>query len=248
MAMEKQKAPVLRIIIPAFNEEKALPRVLAAIPAGATEVLVVNNGSTDKTAEKAAACGATVVHEPRRGYGSACLAGMAALAADTDIVIFLDGDYSDYPEEIPALIAPITGGRADLVIGSRMLGLAEPGALLPVARFGNWLSGRLLHWGFGIRVTDLGPFRAIRYRSLLELGMRDRNFGWTVEMQAKALARGLKVAEIPVRYRRRIGVSKISGTVKGSVKAGVKILWVIGREWAKTKVKAKSKGKSENQG
>ena len=170
-----------------------------------------------------------LVREPRRGYGSACLAGLAALeASPPDVVVFLDGDYSDHPEEMPRLLEAIAGG-ADLVIGSRALGTREPGALLPQARFGNLLACFLIRLLFGHRYTDLGPFRAIRWEACRRLRMRDRDFGWTCEMQVKALREGLRVAEVPVSYRRRVGVSKITGTVSGTLRAGWKILWTIAR-------------------
>lgn len=222
---------MIRVIIPALNEEASIGAVIRAIPASVAEVIVVDNGSTDATAEVARSLGATVVSESQRGYGAACLRGMASLKEDTSVVVFMDADYSDHPEELPSLTAPIQEGKADMVIGSRVLGRREKGALLPVARFGNWLSTRLVKWGWGFGYTDLGPFRAIRYRSLLELGMADRDFGWTIEMQVKALSGGLRIAETPVSYRKRIGKSKISGTVLGSYRAGRKILWIIGREW-----------------
>lgn len=227
---------MIRVIIPVLNEEASIGAVLKAIPASVAEVIVVDNGSTDATASVARSLGATVVPEPRRGYGAACLRGMAALKEDTSVVVFLDGDYSDHPEELPALATPILEGRMDLVIGSRVLGRSEKGALLPVARFGNWLSTRLVRWGWGFGYTDLGPFRAIRYRSLLDLGMADRDFGWTIEMQVKALSSGIRITEVPVSYRKRIGKSKISGTVLGSYRAGKKILWLIGREWVRKKM------------
>jgi glycosyltransferase involved in cell wall biosynthesis len=195
------------------------------------EVIVVDNGCTDRTAEIAREAGATVVEEPRRGYGAACLRGMAALAEDTRVVAFLDGDYSDFPGELLQVAGPVAQGKADLVIGSRTAGRREKGALLPVARFGNWLSTALIRWGWGFAYSDLGPFRAIRWEALRNLGMADRDFGWTVEMQVKALAAGLRVIEVPVSYRKRIGTSKISGTVLGSVRAGRKILSILLREW-----------------
>ena len=217
------------VIIPALNEEQSIGRVLADIPAGlADTVVVVDNGSTDRTAAVAAAAGATVVSESRRGYGQACLTGMAALAA-ADVVVFLDGDYSDYPEEMGSLVEPIIRGDADFVIGSRVRGERQQGALLPQARFGNALATWLIHLLYGVQYTDLGPFRAIRHEALERLQMADRDFGWTVEMQAKAARRRLRVTEIPVRYRKRIGTSKISGTVKGSILAGYKILTTIAR-------------------
>ena len=219
------------VIIPALNEEQSIGRVLADIPTGlADTVVVVDNGSTDRTAAVAAAAGATVVSESRRGYGQACLTGMAALAAaDVDVVVFLDGDYSDYPEEMGSLVEPIIRGDADFVVGSRVRGERQQGALLPQARFGNALATWLIHLLYGVEYTDLGPFRAIRQEALERLQMADRDFGWTVEMQAKAARRRLRVTEIPVRYRKRIGTSKISGTVKGSILAGYKILSTIAR-------------------
>jgi glycosyltransferase involved in cell wall biosynthesis len=234
-ALEPPGGGPVRVIIPALNEEKAIALVLKAIPAWVAETIVVDNGSSDGTAAVAGSLGATVVTEKHRGYGAACLRGMAALPADTAVTVFLDGDYSDYPEEMARLLEPIAAGRADLVIGSRVLGRragrTEAGALMPVAVFGNWLSTRLVKWGWGFAYTDLGPFRAIRHAALKDLGMGDRDFGWTIEMQVKALNRGLRVEEVPVSYRKRIGKSKISGTVLGSYRAGRKILAVIGSEW-----------------
>ena len=221
-------SPSISVIIPAFNEERAIGKVLDKIPHRVSEVIVVDNGSTDATAAVAKSRGATVVHEPIRGYGQACLRGLSALSA-TDIVVFLDGDYSDFPEEMPTLYEPIETGAADLVIGSRVLGQREKGALLPQARFGNWLSTYLIRWLFGVSFTDLGPFRAIDYTALKQLEMCDRDFGWTVEMQVKAARLRLRCMEVPVRYRKRIGTSKISGTVSGSIRAGHKILWTIFR-------------------
>jgi glycosyltransferase involved in cell wall biosynthesis len=222
---------LVRVIIPALNEEQAIVSVLKAIPKGIAHVIVVDNGSTDGTVNAALSCGATVVHEPQRGYGAACLKGMTALAADTEIVVFLDGDFSDYPEEMVSLVEPIRSLGMDMVIGSRVLGKRQRGALLPVAIFGNWLSTRLVKWGWGFTYTDLGPFRAIRYSALQKLDMADRDFGWTIEMQVKALNHGLKVMEVPVSYRKRIGTSKISGTILGSWRAGKKILFILGHEW-----------------
>lgn len=217
------------VVIPALNEAPALPHVLPAIPAWVVEVIVVDNGSRDATASVAAGLGARVVSEPRRGYGQACLAGIAALSPGIDTVVFMDADASDRPQEMDRLLAPIAAGAADMVIGSRPLG-AEPGSLTPVQRFGNALSCWLIRMLWGVRFTDLGPFRAITRPALARLEMQDRNFGWTVEMQVRAAGRGLRCAEIPVTYRQRIGQSKVSGTISGSVKAGVKILWVIGVE------------------
>lgn len=219
-------APKISVIIPAFNEERAIGRVIDEIPNTVSEVIVVDNGSTDATAAIAQLRGAVVVHEPTRGYGQSCLRGLSVLS-DTDIVVFLDGDYSDFPEEMPALYEPIVSGAADLVVGSRVLGQREKGALLPQARFGNWLSTRLIRWLFGVSFTDLGPFRAIDHKALKRLEMCDRDFGWTVEMQVKAARLEMRCTEVPVRYRKRIGISKISGTLSGSVRAGHKILWTI---------------------
>ena len=231
------KAGAIRVdaVIPAWNEAEAIALVLDALPRPLVRRIVVcDNGSTDGTAEIARAHGAVVVHEPRRGYGAACLRALAALQADPpDVVLFLDADMSDDPAEAAQILEPILTGRADLVIGSRTLGEREPGALTPQARFGNWLATRLLLALYGARFTDLGPFRAIRFRSLLDLGMRDRDFGWTVEMQIKAARAGLRTAEVPARYRRRIGRSKISGTVSGSVRAGIKILGTIAADFAR---------------
>jgi glycosyltransferase involved in cell wall biosynthesis len=195
--------------------------------------VVCDNGSRDGTAEIARKHGAVVVREPRRGYGSACLRALRALEDDPpEIVLFMDGDQSDDPADTAALLEPILAGRADLVIGSRVLGRREPGALTPQSRAGNWIATRLIAWLYGVRYTDLGPFRAIRYESLAALGMRDPDFGWTVEMQVKAARSGLRSEEVPVRYRRRIGRSKISGTLAGATAAGVKILGTIARDVA----------------
>jgi glycosyltransferase involved in cell wall biosynthesis len=220
------------LIIPALNEAGSIALVLGDLPpAFVDEVIVVDNGSTDATAERARAVGARVVEEPRRGYGSACLRGIASLDPACELVVFMDADYSDHGEELPDLVAPIEDGSADLVIGSRTLGRAEPGALLPQARFGNWLACHLIRGLFGHRYTDLGPFRAISRAALARLGMSDTNFGWTVQMQVLALSRGLRVVEVPVSYRRREGVSKITGTLRGTIGAGSKILWTIAHLW-----------------
>lgn len=215
------------MVIPVFNEQEAIQNVLSDIPRHLeADVVVVDNGSTDRTVELARRKGARIVHERRRGYGWACLAGIAALHKP-DIVVFLDGDYSDYPDEMTGLVKPIVEGRADLVIGSRILGNREAGALLPQARFGNWLATWLIRRLFGACFTDLGPFRAVTYPALLQLEMQDRTFGWTVEMQVKAARLKLRFLEVPVNYRRRIGVSKITGTVSGTIRAGWKILYTI---------------------
>ncbi len=217
------------VIIPAFNEADSIEKVIRDIPEHVVrEVVVVSNGSTDRTAEYAEAAGATVLHEQRRGYGAACLKGIAyAKTKQPDVVVFLDGDYSDFPNEITALVKPIFEEDIDLVIGSRIIGNAEPGALLPQARFGNWLATRLIRLFWNYRFTDLGPFRAVKFDKLLAMQMQDQTFGWTVEMQVKAAKMKLRCVEIPVSYRKRIGTSKITGTVSGTVKAGYKILFTI---------------------
>jgi glycosyltransferase involved in cell wall biosynthesis len=220
--------PNISIIIPAINEEESIGLVLNDIPKDiAREIIVVDNGSHDNTANVAENLGAKVMLEPLRGYGSACLRGISALKKDTDIVVFLDGDYSDYPQDIHTILKPILTGNAEMVIGSRMLGVREKGALLPQALFGNKLAAVLIWLFWGFRYTDLGPFRAITYKALLSLNMADKNFGWTVEMQIKALKKGLRIVEVPVRYRRRIGKSKITGTFSGTVRAGTKIVYTI---------------------
>jgi len=216
------------VIIPALNEAEALPQVLAELPREVDEVLVVDNGSSDGTAEVARACGARVVCEPRRGYGSACQRGLAELGP-CQVVVFLDADHSDFPQELPRLIQPIAEGRADLVIGSRVRGQCQPGALTPHQRFGNALACTLLRILWNQRVSDLGPFRAIRRECLHRLNLRDRNYGWNIEMHIQAARLGLRVVEVPVSYRRRIGQSKISGTVRGSLAAGAKIFCTIFR-------------------
>jgi glycosyltransferase involved in cell wall biosynthesis len=219
------------VIIPALNEQAALPRVLRDIPRPPVRrIVVADNGSTDHTAQVARENGAEVVHELERGYGAACLRALAHLAADPpDIVVFLDGDYSDHPGELGSLIDPILAGDADMVIGSRARGRQERGALSPQQRVGNAIACRALRLLYGVRYTDLGPFRAIRWETLQALHMQDRNYGWTVEMQIKAARRGVAYREVPVSYRQRIGVSKVSGTIRGSLSAGAKILWLLGR-------------------
>jgi rSAM/selenodomain-associated transferase 1 len=221
--LERQR---IGVVIPALNEEAAIGRVLADVPPWVDDVVVADNGSVDGTASVVAAAGARVVAEPRRGYGQACLTGLAALSK-CDIIVFLDADYSDDPREMGKLVQPILSEHVDLVIGSRVLGRCEPGALTSPQRFGNWLACRLIRWFWGVAFTDLGPFRAIRAPVLASLGMADRTYGWTVEMQVKAARRRLAAREVPVQYRRRIGQSKISGTVRGVVGAGAKILATI---------------------
>ena len=222
------------VLIPAYNEEASLPLVLAAIPkVWVRQVIVCNNGSTDRTAEVARKAGAIVVDAPQRGYGSACLAGLDYLKAlpeteQAEILGFLDGVYSDYPDELPNVAAPVLNGEYDLVIGSRLLGNPERGAMSLPQRFGNWLAPLLIHRLYGYQFTDLGPFRAICWDKLLELDMRDPNYGWTVEMQIKAAQHRLRCTEVPVRYRKRAGgKSKVSGTLKGVVLAGWKIVSLI---------------------
>jgi glycosyltransferase involved in cell wall biosynthesis len=217
----------VRVVMPARNEEASIGHVLDELPRGHIErVVVVDNGSTDRTAEVARARGAAVVREPVAGYGRACLAGIAA-AGECDVIVVLDADHSDYPADLPALLDPIAANEADLVIGSRVLGGAEPGSLPWNQRFGNRLACRLMLLLYGARFTDMGPFRAIRREALMRLDMRDPTYGWNVEMQAKAVIAGLRIREVPVRYRRRIGRSKISGTVRGTIRAGTRIISTI---------------------
>lgn len=226
------------VVMPARDEEEALPLVLAELPRGRNPiVVVVDNGSRDRTAEAARAGGAVVVREDRRGYGQACLTGIAWLLNGRgllppleaeDVIVFLDADHSDYPEDVERLLEPLEAGEAELVLGSRILGGASPRALLPQAWFGNRLACFLMRVLFGARYTDLGPFRAVKVNALKRLAMRDRSFGWTIEMQLKAKSLGLNVREVPVRYRARIGRSKITGTVSGTLRAGCRILtWIV---------------------
>ena len=223
-------APTVDVVIPAYDEEDSIGLVLADIPPGLVRrVVVADNNSRDATAVRAGEAGAEVVPAPVQGYGSACLAALDHVrrTGPPEIVVFLDADYSDHPEEMPRLVEPIARGKADLVIGSRVMGDAEPGALLPQARWGNRFACLLVRLLYGHRYTDLGPFRASSWQALESLGMRDPNFGWTAEMQVKALRRGLCVVEVPVSYRRRTGISKITGTVTGTVRAGWKIVTTV---------------------
>jgi len=223
------------VIIPAFNEENSVGSVVRDIPAGLIdEIVVVNNNSNDQTAVEAARAGATVLNEPIQGYGRACLRGIAYAKnrqQKPDIIVFIDADYSDYPGEITQVVGPILAGDVDLVIGSRALGQRESGSMTFPQVFGNWLATTLMRWIYGVHYTDLGPFRAIRFDSLIALDMQDTTYGWTVEMQLKAAKKGLRIVEVPVTYRKRIGFSKISGTVKGAVGAGYKIITTIFKYW-----------------
>jgi glycosyltransferase involved in cell wall biosynthesis len=225
------KEPHIKVIIPAFNEANSIGRVIADIPKHVNEVIVVSNNSTDKTIAIAESAGATVLEENQRGYGYACLKGLAYIKerlVKPDIIVFLDGDYSDYPEYLDVIVRPIIKCDVDLVIGARAKELREDGSMTTPQIFGNWLATRLMKLFFKSRFTDLGPFRAIKYETLLGLEMEDKTYGWTVEMQLKALKQRLAYTEVKVPYRNRIGVSKISGTLKGAIFAGVKILgWIF---------------------
>lgn len=222
---------IVRVIIPALNEEKSIAKVIKEIPKSIVkEIIVCDNGSKDATGSTAKAAGATVLIENERGYGASCLKGIDyvnTLEDNTDIIVFLDGDYSDYPEEMQTIIAPILNKDAEMVIGSRALGLKEKGALTPQQVFGNWLATKMLYLFYGVKFTDLGPFRAITLDALNKLKMVDRNYGWTVEMQIKAAKQKIKSVEVPVSYRNRIGFSKVSGTVKGTIMAGYKIIFTL---------------------
>ncbi len=219
------------VLIPAYNEENSIGKVLADIPKDLVrEVVVINNNSNDATELNAKNGGATVLRENKQGYGFACLKGMdyvRNLSKAPDIVVFMDADYSDYPEEISKLIAPIVEDKFDMVIGSRALGNRARGSMTPQQIFGNWLATFLIKIFYGFAYTDLGPFRAIKWQKLLDLNMQDTTYGWTVEMQLKAVKQHFKITEIPVSYRERIGFSKISGTLKGTVLAGYKIITTI---------------------
>ncbi len=224
----------IKVIIPAYNEEESIAKVIAEIPEIVQEIIVVSNNSTDATEENAKNAGATVLQENRKGYGYACLKGMDYISnslhkkTKPDIIVFLDGDYSDFPAELTKIIAPIIEENKDLVIGSRVKRWREKGSMTFPQIFGNWLATSLMKLFFNARFTDLGPFRAIKYDKLLELEMQDKTYGWTVEMQLKALKKGFSYTEVPVHYKNRIGTSKVSGTVKGAIFAGVKILgWIF---------------------
>lgn len=221
----------IKVIIPAYNEEKAIANVIKDIPSYVDEVIVISNNSTDNTVAVAQSAGATVLTENKKGYGYACLKGLdyiSKLPNKPDIIVFLDGDYSDYPEELTKIVAPIITDGIDLVIGARAANLREKNSMTPQQVFGNWLATFLMKVFFGATFTDLGPFRAIKYDKLVALNMEDKTYGWTVEMQLKALKQKFSYVEIPVRYKNRIGVSKISGTVKGTFMAGIKIIgWIF---------------------
>jgi glycosyltransferase involved in cell wall biosynthesis len=225
------KQPIIDVIIPAYNEEASIGHVVNDIPKDLVrDIIVCENNCTDNTAEVARAAGAIVVSQPIKGYGNACLKGMEYIANNPnppDILVYLDGDYSDHPEQMSELVVPIIERDIDLVIASRAMGQLEKGAMMPQQVFGNWLATTLIKMFYGVTFTDLGPFRAIKYDKLLEIEMEDKTFGWTVEMQVKAAKNKFKCEEIPARYRKRIGVSKVSGTIRGTILAGHKILWTI---------------------
>ncbi len=222
---------IVKVIIPAYNEENAIAKVIQDIPPIVDQIIVVNNNSTDNTYNVAKTAGATVINELKRGYGYACLRGMSYISSQEtkpDIIVFLDGDHSDYPQQLSQLIAPIIEKDIDLVIGARVKALREKGAMTYPQKFGNWLATFLMKLFFGSRFTDLGPFRAIKYHKLLALHMEDKTYGWTVEMQLKAVKQKYSYVEVPMNYRNRIGVSKVSGTLKGAIFAGIKILtWIF---------------------
>jgi len=221
----------INVIIPAFNEQDAIANVIEDIPNIVQKIIVINNNSTDNTVKNAKEAGATVLDEAKKGYGYACLKGMDYISKQKekpDIVVFLDGDYSDYPEQLEEIVQPIIDYNVDFVVGARVKHLRENGAMTPQQIFGNWLATSLMKLFFGATYTDLGPFRAIKYNKLIELQMEDKTYGWTVEMQLKVLRKNFSYIEIPVKYRNRIGVSKVSGTVKGTIFAGIKILnWIF---------------------
>jgi len=222
---------IINVIIPAFNEEASIGKVISEIPDLVSEIIVVNNNSSDQTENVAKMTGATVLSEPQKGYGFACLKGLEYIASQEikpDIVVFLDGDYSDYPQELHKIIAPIISNNIDLAIGSRVKRWRQKGSMTFPQIFGNWLATSLMKLFFDAKFTDLGPFRAIKYEKLLALQMQDKTYGWTVEMQLKAVKQKLSYIEVPVHYKNRIGTSKVSGTVKGAIFAGVKILsWIF---------------------
>ena len=221
----------IKVIIPAFNEADSIGKVIKDLPSSVSEIIVVNNNSTDHTVHNAQEAGAKVLTEKRKGYGYACLCGLDYIAKQSqqpDIIVFIDGDYSDYPEELDMVVTPILKDNIDFVVGARKKNLREEGSMTPQQVFGNWLATFLMRLFFRANFTDLGPFRAIKYEKLKELEMQDKTYGWTVEMQLKVLRKKMTYIEVPVRYKKRIGVSKVSGTVKGSIFAGIKILgWIF---------------------
>lgn len=223
--------PLIDVIIPAYNEESSIGFVVRDIPKELVrDIIVCNNNSTDSTKEVAIEAGATVILAAKKGYGSACLEGIEYIKRKEtapDIIVFIDGDYSDHPKEMVDVVAPIINEDMDMVIGSRAMGNLESGSMMPQQIFGNWLATTLIKFFYKYTFTDLGPFRAIKYQKLLDIKMNDPDFGWTVEMQVKAAKYKLKCTEVPVNYRRRIGVSKVSGTIKGTILAGHKIIWTI---------------------
>lgn len=223
--------PVITVIIPAYNEQDSIGLVVQDIPSYVHEIIVVSNASTDQTESVAQSAGATVLREDQKGYGYACLKGMTYISEATiqpDILAFLDGDYSDYPEQLTDIIDPIINHNYDMVIGARDKRFRESGSMTAPQIFGNWLATSLMSLFFGAKFTDLGPFRAMKYDSLIALDMEDKTYGWTVEMQLKVLKRKMSYIEVPVKYRNRIGTSKVSGTVKGAIFAGIKILgWIF---------------------
>ena len=226
----KNESPVVDVIIPAYNEEKSIGAVINDIPDFVRQIVVVNNNSKDNTAAVAMSAGATVINEDRQGYGSACLKGIDYINGKEnhpDILVFLDADYSDYPTELDKVIEPILRNDIDMVIGSRALGEKETGSMLPQQIYGNKIAITLMKWIYGVKFTDLGPFRAIKFNKLIEIGMRDKDYGWTVEMQIKAVKNKLSFCEVPVSYRKRVGASKITGSVKGTIMAGYKIIFTL---------------------
>ena len=231
MSILSKKYPIIKVIIPAYNEAESIGKVIKHLPSYVNEIIVVNNNSTDDTAKNALQAGATILTELNSGYGNACLNGLNYLELQTqktDIVVFLDGDFSDYPEELTKIVAPIIEKNVDFVLGARVKNLREKGAMKPQQIFGNWLATFLMRLFYKSEFTDLGPFRAIKYKTLQALKMQDPTYGWTVEMQLKILKQKYIYKEIPVKYRNRIGVSKVSGTLKGSIFAGIKILtWIL---------------------
>ena len=221
----------IKVIIPAYNEEDSIALVIKDIPNIVSEIIVIDNNSTDATPINAKNAGATVLSETRKGYGYACLKGMEYVANQStkpDIIVFLDGDFSDYPEELTKIVAPIIDNNIDFVVGARVKELREKNSMTPQQVFGNWLATTLMKLFFGAKFTDLGPFRAIKYQKLLDLNMQDKTYGWTIEMQLKSIKQKLTYIEVPVNYKNRIGVSKVSGTIKGTIFAGIKILgWIF---------------------